>query len=80
MDYYYAKTLANTTLDAPVTCASEVVQEHGCGVLAETDVTATTKQKLDLCFPSYPSQAQINPGAHGPRGSDARKGRPGSSP
>lgn len=62
MDYYYAKTLPDTTFDAAVTRATTVLKEHGFGILTEIDVTATMKQKLDRDLRNYRILGACNPG------------------
>lgn len=61
MNYYYAKTLPGISFDDAVTRATDVLKEHGFGILTEIDVTATMKQKLDRDFRNYRILGACNP-------------------
>jgi uncharacterized protein (DUF302 family) len=61
MSYYFAKTLTGTDFDAAVNRVTEVLKEHGFGVLTQIDVKATMKQKLDADFHDYLILGACNP-------------------
>ena len=61
MDYYFAKTLTGKSFEDVITRVSEVLKEHGFGILTEIDVRATMKKKLDKDFPDYRILGACNP-------------------
>jgi uncharacterized protein (DUF302 family) len=52
MDYYFSKKL-DVGFDEAVEKAKAALKEEGFGVLAEIDVAATLKKKLDVDFRPY---------------------------
>lgn len=61
MAYYFAKTLTGTDFGAAVERVTEVLKDHGFGILTEIDVKATMKQKLDEDFHDYIILGACNP-------------------
>lgn len=61
MDYYFAKTLTGKSFEDVVMRVSEVLKEHGFGILTDIDVRATMKKKLDKDFPEYRILGACNP-------------------
>lgn len=53
MDYYFSKTLTDTTFDKAVERITQTLKEEGFGILTEIDIKATLKKKLDVDFPNY---------------------------
>jgi len=53
MDYYFSKTLTDTTFDKAVKRITQTLKEEGFGILTEIDIKATLKKKLDVDFPNY---------------------------
>ncbi|RME15220.1 MAG: DUF302 domain-containing protein [Bdellovibrio sp.] len=60
MSYYFSKTL-NIPYEEAIQKATEVLKEHGFGVLTEIDVSATLKKKIDVDFPKYKILGACNP-------------------
>ena len=61
MDYYLAKTIANSNLDKVEKLLTEKLKEHGFGIITEIDVMATFKKKLDVDFRPYKILGACNP-------------------
>lgn len=61
MNYYYSKTLKNTSFEGAIQKTTEALQEEGFGVLTEIDVKETLKKKLDVNFKKYKILGACNP-------------------
>ena len=61
MAYYFAKTLTGIGFDDAVARTTDVLKEHGFGVLTEIDVRATMKKKLGADFRNYRILGACNP-------------------
>tara|TARA_R110001592_G_scaffold362899_1_gene678747 strand:+ start:1411 stop:1800 length:390 start_codon:yes stop_codon:yes gene_type:complete len=61
MNYYYSKTLKNTSFEEAIQKTTEALQEEGFGVLTEIDVKETLKKKLDVNFKKYKILGACNP-------------------
>lgn len=61
MDYYFNKTLQNTSFDQAVDQVTEILKTEGFGVLTEIDVQQTFKNKLDVDFKKYKILGACNP-------------------
>jgi uncharacterized protein (DUF302 family) len=61
MNYYFAKTLKNTSFEEAILNATEALKEEGFGVLTEIDVSATMKKKLNEDFRPYRILGACNP-------------------
>ena len=53
MEYYFNKTIGNTSFEKAVEKTKLALQEEGFGVLTEIDMKATLKKKLDVDFYNY---------------------------
>ncbi|TLP81782.1 DUF302 domain-containing protein [Maribacter sp. ACAM166] len=53
MDYYFSKTLTDTSFDKAIERITQTLKEEGFGILTEIDIKATLKKKLDVDFPNY---------------------------
>lgn len=62
MDYYFTKTLRNSTFDEAIAKTTEALKTEGFGVLTEIDIKATLKKKLDVDFYNYKILGACNPG------------------
>ena len=73
-DYGFEKRVSGS-FDEVVERVTEVLQEHGFGVLTEIDVQATLKKKLDVDFVNYRILGACNPNlAHRALTTDAHIG------
>lgn len=61
MNYYFAKTLKNTSFEQTIEQVTEALKEEGFGILTEIDVKATMKKKLDKDFRPYKILGACNP-------------------
>ena len=61
MDYYFSKTLTNTTFDEVIEKTTQCLKEEGFGILTEIDIKTTLKKKLDVDFPNYRILGACNP-------------------
>lgn len=61
MDYYFSKTLTNSTFDDVKKKATQCLKEEGFGILTEIDIKTTLKKKLDVDFPNYRILGACNP-------------------
>ena len=61
MQYYYEKTLSNTSFEDAIAKVTEELSKEGFGVLTEIDVTKTLKKKLDVDFKKYRILGACNP-------------------
>ena len=61
MAYYFAKTLTDIGFDEAVARTTDVLKEHGFGVLTEIDVRATMKKKLGADLRNYRILGACNP-------------------
>lgn len=61
MDYYFKKTLNDTTFDQTIEKVTEGLKKEGFGVLTEIDIKATLKKKLDIDFYNYRILGACNP-------------------
>jgi len=60
MSYYFSKIL-NVSFDETISKAIEELKKEGFGVLADIDVQATLKKKLDVNFRKYRILGACNP-------------------
>ena len=60
MSYYFVKNLASS-FEKAISDVTEELKKEGFGILAEIDVTATLKKKLDVEFPQYTILGACNP-------------------
>lgn len=61
MDYYFSKTLTNTTFEEVIEKTTQCLKEEGFGILTEIDIKTTLKKKLDVDFPNYMILGACNP-------------------
>ena len=61
MNYYFAKTLKNSSFEETIEHVTEALKEEGFGILTEIDVKATMKKKLDEDFRPYKILGACNP-------------------
>lgn len=60
MTYHFTREL-DTSFDQTISRVTEVLAEHGFGVLTTIDVSATLKKKLDVDFRPYTILGACNP-------------------
>ena len=60
MTYHFTRKL-NVSFDQAISRVTEVLAEHGFGVLSTIDVSATLKKKLDVDFRPYTILGACNP-------------------
>lgn len=53
MSYYFNKTLEGTNFEDAIIKVTEVLKEHGFGVITEINVKDTLKKKIDVDFRKY---------------------------
>ncbi|SDE45278.1 Uncharacterized conserved protein, DUF302 family [Pricia antarctica] len=61
MDYYFSKTLTDTTFDDAIERTTEALKKEDFGILTEIDIKSTLKKKLDVDFPNYRILGACNP-------------------
>ncbi|HZJ20481.1 MAG TPA: DUF302 domain-containing protein [Pricia sp.] len=61
MDYYFSKTLTDTTFDDAIERAVQALKKEDFGILTEIDIKTTLKKKLDVDFPNYRILGACNP-------------------
>tara|TARA_R110001583_G_scaffold8329_7_gene40060 strand:- start:539 stop:928 length:390 start_codon:yes stop_codon:yes gene_type:complete len=61
MDYYFSKSLSDTTFESAIEKITNALKEEGFGVLTEIDLKATFKKKLNVDFPNYRILGACNP-------------------
>ncbi len=61
MNYYYSKTLKNTSFDNAKEQVTEALKKEGFGVLTHIDVKETLKKKIDVDFRRYEILGACNP-------------------
>jgi uncharacterized protein (DUF302 family) len=60
MSYYFVKNLVSS-FEKAIANVTEELQKEGFGILAEIDVAATLKKKLNVDFPKYTILGACNP-------------------
>ncbi len=60
MSYHFSKTV-DLPFEEAIDKTTEVLKEHGFGVLTEIDIKATLKKKLDVDFRNYRILGACNP-------------------
>jgi uncharacterized protein (DUF302 family) len=60
MTYYFSKTLASS-FDDTVQRVTEVLKEHGFGIISDIDVRDTFKKKINVDFRNYRILGACNP-------------------
>lgn len=60
MVYYFSKTLASN-FDETVRRVTEVLKEHGFGIISDIDVRDTFKKKINIDFRNYRILGACNP-------------------
>ena len=50
MEYYFNKTISNTSFEKAIEKTKEALQKEGFGVLTEIDMKATFKKKMNIFF------------------------------
>lgn len=53
MEYYFNKTIGNTTFDQAIEKTKAALQKEGFGVLTEIDMKTTLKKNLEVDFHNY---------------------------
>ncbi len=53
MEYYFNKTIDNTTFNEAIEKTTQALGEEGFGILTEINIKTTLKKKLDVDFPNY---------------------------
>lgn len=61
MDYYFKKTLTDSTFEEAIKHVSEELKKEGFGILTEIDIKSTLKKKLDVDFYNYKILGACNP-------------------
>lgn len=61
MDYYFKKTLTDSTFEEAIKQVSEELKKEGFGILTEIDIKSTLKKKLDVDFYNYKILGACNP-------------------
>jgi len=61
MDYYFSKTLTDTTFDDAIERAVQTLKKEDFGILTEIDIKTNLKKKLDVDFPNYRILGACNP-------------------
>ncbi len=61
MEYYFKKTLTDSTFDEAIKNVSEELKKEGFGILTEIDIKSTLKKKLDVDFYNYKILGACNP-------------------
>jgi uncharacterized protein (DUF302 family) len=61
MQYYFSKTLENTTFEAAKEQVTEELKKEGFGILTHIDVKETLKKKIDVDFRQYEILGACNP-------------------
>jgi uncharacterized protein (DUF302 family) len=65
MEYYFNKTIGNTSFDEAIVKTKEALKKEGFGVLTEIDMKTTLKKKLDVDYHNYKILGACNaPFAH----------------
>ncbi|PHN01868.1 DUF302 domain-containing protein [Flavilitoribacter nigricans] len=61
MNYYFAKTIKNSSFEETIAQVTEALKAEGFGILTEIDVKETMKKKLDEDFRPYKILGACNP-------------------
>jgi len=61
MDYYFSKTLTDTTFDDVIERTVQALKKEDFGILTEIDIKTTLKKKLGVDFPNYRILGACNP-------------------
>ncbi len=61
MNYYYSKTLRNTSFEDAKEKVTVALKKEGFGVLTQIDIKETLKKKIDINFRRYEILGACNP-------------------